>query len=106
MHRNTLPDKVLWLEPDRTPFAHSPPIVNTSMQHAHWLLRLLGEADAARDGLRERDWDLLLHLARPNGGLGRTAERLETQGVTVPDRGAAGRAQEPQRVPSALRLHR
>src|SRR3989441_768551 len=106
MHRNTLPDKVLWLEPDRTPFAHSPPIVNTSMQHAHWLLRLLWEADAARDGLRELDWDLLLHVARPNGVLVRTAERLATQGVTVPDRFAAAVAQERQRIRSALELMR
>ena len=107
MHRNTLPDKVLWLEPDRTPFAHSPPIVNTSMQHAHWLLRLLWEADAARDGLPpELDWDLLLHVARPNGVLVRTAERLATQGVTVPDRFAAAVAQERQRIRSALELMR
>src|SRR5437870_8530611 len=106
MHRNTLPDKVLWLEPDRTPFAHSPPIVNTSMQHAHWLLRLLWEADAARDGLRELDWDLLLHVARPNGVLVRSAERLATQGVTVPDRFAAAVAQERQRIRSALELMR
>src|SRR2546427_11613346 len=102
MHRNTLPDKVLWLEPDRTPFAHSPPIVNTSMQHAHWLLRLLWEADATRDGLRELDWDLLLHVARPNGVLGRTAERLATQGGTVPDRFATAVAQEAPRIPSPL----
>src|SRR2546429_5448326 len=104
MHRNTLPDKVLWLEPDRTPFAHSPPIVNTRMQHAHWLLRLLWEADAARDGLPpELDWDLLLHVARPNGVVGRTAERLAAQGVTVPDRFAAALAQERpgSRPPSA-----
>jgi len=106
MHRNTLPDKMLWLEPDRTPFAHSPPIVNTSMQHAHWLLRLLWEADAARDGLRELDWDLLLHVARPNGVLVRTAERLATQGVTVPDRFATAVAQERQRIRSALELMR
>src|SRR6266480_3325466 len=106
MHRNTLPDKMLWLEPDRTPFAHSPPIVNTSMQHAHWLLRLLWEADAARDGLRELDWDLLLHVARPNGVLVRTAERLAAQGVTVPDRFAAAVAQERQRIRSALELMR
>jgi len=107
MHRNTLPDKVLWLEPDRTPFAHSPPIVNTRMQHAHWLLRLLWEADAARDGLPpELDWDLLLHVARPNGVLVRTAERLAAQGVTVPDRFAAAVAQERQRIRSALELMR
>src|SRR2546429_1115192 len=107
MHRNTLPDKVLWLEPDRTPFAHSPPIVNTSMQHAHWLLRLLWEADAARDGLPpELDWDLLLHVARPNGVLVRTAERLAAQGVTVPDRFAAAVAQERQRIRSAFELMR
>src|SRR2546423_12457654 len=106
MHRNTLPDKVLWLEPDRTPFAHSPPIVNTSMQHAHWLLRLLWEADATRDGLRELDWDLLLHVARPNGVLVRTAERLATQGVTVPDRFATAVAKDRQGIRPALELMR
>src|SRR5947208_8931646 len=107
MHRNTLPDKVLWLEPDRTPFAHSPPIVNTRMQHAHWLLRLLWEADAARDGLPpELDWDLLLHVARPNRGLVRTAERLAAQGVTVPDRLPASVAQGRQRIRSALAVMR
>ncbi len=105
-HRNTLLDKVLHLEPRRTSFARRSPIVKTSVHYAHWLLRLLLDADAGGNGLHELDWDLLLHVARTNGVLVRTAERLAAQGVTVPDRFAAAVAQERQRIRSALELMR
>jgi hypothetical protein len=82
--------------------------VNTSVPHAEWLLRLLLEADAAANRLPqdELDWDGLLRVARTNGVLLRTAQRLAARGVAVPDRFAAAVAQERQRVASALELMR
>ena len=80
--------------------------MNTSAQHAQWLLRLLWEADAVGTGLRDLDWDLLLHVARSNGVLVRTAERLAAQGLTVPEPFAAAVTQERRRIRSALELMR
>jgi hypothetical protein len=80
--------------------------MKTGAQHAQWLLRLLWEVDAAGTGLSDLDWDLLLHVARSNGVLVRTAQRLAAQGVTVPDAFAAAVAQERQRIRSALELMR
>lgn len=105
-HRNTRRDKGFRQKPRRTSFAHRPTIMKTSAQHARWLLRLLWEVDAAGTGLNELDWDLLLHVARSNGVLVRTAQRLVAQGLTVPDAFGAAVAQERRRIRSALELMR
>lgn len=78
-------------------------------RNASWLLRLLlgaravGDA-AALDAPEGLDWDALLDLARANGVLVRTAERLETLAIAVPDRFAQAVAEERRRVHSTLEL--
>lgn len=92
----------------------APPIhiVNNAVC-ASWLLRLLLDAPAPlsavptwadRDGTATLDWDVLLEVARANGVLVRTAERLAAQGVMGPDGFVTAVAHERQRIRSALEL--
>ena len=79
---------------------------------ASWVLRLLlgsdavGDAGAALDAPADLDWDALLALVRANGVLVRTAERLETLAIAVPDRFAQAVADERPRIRSTLELMR
>lgn len=63
----------------------------------------VGTALDAPTGL---DWDALLELVRANGVLVRTAERLETLAIAVPDRFAQAVADERLRIRSTLELMR
>lgn len=79
--------------------------------HASWVLRLLLGSEAvgagtALDAPAGLDWDALLDLVRANGVLVRTAERLETLAIGVPDRFAQAVADERLRVRSTLELMR
>jgi len=70
------------------------------------VLRLLVDASIAARAPDPLDWDLLLDLTRANGVLVRTAERLATLGVQIPERFAAAVASERERVRSTLALVR
>ena len=78
----------------------------TERRHASWVLRLLVDASIAARAPDPFDWDLLLDLTRANGVLVRTAERLATLGVQIPERFAAAVASERERVRSTLALVR
>src|SRR5207247_9676704 len=78
----------------------------TERRHASWVLRLLVDASIAARAPDPLDWDLLLDLTRANGVLVRTAERLATLGVQIPERFAAAVASERERVRSTLALVR
>ncbi len=75
-------------------------------RHAAWVLRLLLDRRAAADDASSLDWDVLLAVARGNGVLVRTTERLAALGVRVPARFAAAVAQERERIRSTLKLVR
>ena len=74
--------------------------------HASWILRLLLSPNGAADATSLIDWELLLHTARSNGVLVRTAERLATLGARVPETFADAVALERARVHSTLELVR
>jgi len=78
----------------------------TERRHASWVLRLLVDASIAAHAPDPVDWDLLLDITRANGVLVRTAERLATLGLRVPDRFARAVASERERVRSTLALVR
>jgi len=80
------------------------PAHDTESRHAAWLLRLLLDRRAAPDGMRDLDWDVLLDIARRNGVLARTAERLTLRDVTVPEPFAEAVAREQDRVAASLEL--
>jgi hypothetical protein len=91
---------------------------NAESRHASWVLRLLlggdfigaagnGEdAGTVLEAPADLDWDLLLELVHANGVLVRTAERLASFGIGVPERFTAALAEERLRIRSTLELMR
>lgn len=75
-------------------------------RYASWLLRLLLSPGVAPDRPDPLDWDVLLAVARANGVLVRTAERLAAGGVALPDPFAAAVAAERRRIRATLALMR
>lgn len=74
--------------------------------HASWVLRLLLDTTARAAATSAVDWVVLLDIARTNGVLARTAERLATLGVRVPDFFADAVARERERIRCTLELIR
>src|SRR5256885_3241311 len=86
-----------------TPPAQAATDQDTALRHAAWLLRLLLDRRTSPDG-HDVDWDMLLEIARRNGVLARTAERLLVRDVALPEPFAEAVAQEQGRIGAMLEL--
>ena len=77
---------------------------DTEPRHAAWLLRLLLDRRGSPDGVHDVDWDVLLEIARRNGVLARTAERLMLRDLVLPEPFAEAVAHEQGRIGTTLEL--
>ena len=86
-----------------TPPAQAATDQDAELRHAAWLLRLLLDRRTSPDG-HDVDWDMLLEIARRNGVLARTAERLLVRDVALPEPFAEAVAHEQGRIGAMLEL--
>ena len=98
--------RVVLGEPARRPARPARPATDqdTEPRHAAWLLRLLLDRRGSPDGMHDVDWDVLLEIARRNGVLARTAERLMLRDLVLPEPFATAVAHEQGRVGTTLEL--
>ena len=82
--------------------------MNTAAErwHAAWILRLLLDAPDPPEGTANLDWTVLLEIARTNGVLVRTGQRLSARGARIPVAFADAVLREQERVRATLELAR